>query len=119
MNNKGKKIILSLITVVIMSVSLVFANTVLAVERTLTKYTANDSASYVISLTRTGYKVYNTGNSGYIQYNQVDVDNGYMPFGTPFVEAKNYKIQSVVPINSGTYYIKLSGTGTGYGIVEY
>ena len=117
MKNKIKKT-LSVLAALAMTFVL-FANVTFAGERTITKYTTGDSTGYTHTVKKTGYKVYNTGSSGYIQYNQVETTTGHMPFGTPTVSARSSMTRALTDVIDGTYYFRLTGTGTGYGTINY
>ena len=83
----------------------------------LFKTTTADGPVVTKYVTANGYIVYNQGSSGYIQYNQVDIDTGYMPFGTPTAGAGKTISRSKANIIAGNYFFKLTGTGVGMGYI--
>ena len=94
-----------------------FTGTVMAVDVALYKSTTADGNPVTRYVTENGYIVYNQGSSGYIQYNQVDKNTAHMPFGTPTVAAGKSMSRSKTDVIDGTYYFRLTGTGTGQGFI--
>ena len=99
-------------------IAALFTTAVMAADVALYKSTASADGSVVTRfVTENGYIVYNTGNSGYLQYNEVNRDTGAMPFGTPIIAAKKTISRSITDVIDGTYYFRLTGTGVGQGFI--
>ena len=97
--------------------AILFVSVAMAADIAIYKSTSGDSAIITRYVDANGYIVYNQGSSGYIQHNQVDIDTGYMPFGTPTAGAGKTISRSKTDIVNGTYHFRLSGTGTGQGFI--
>lgn len=97
-----------------------FASAAMAADASIYKSSASsNSRTYTTAtISRNGFKLYNDGSSGYVQYNQTHKDTGSSPFGSPYVYAGGSPIiRSVMNVSTGRYYVILTGTGTGYAWV--